>query len=71
MAKEDIIEIIGTVEDVLPNQTFKVRLENDHLITCHTSGRMRQNKIRVVSGDTVKVEMTPYDLSKGRISTRM
>ncbi len=70
MAKEDLIEMEGEVIDTMPNTTFKVKLENDHVITAHTSGKMRKNYIRILTGDKVKVEMTPYDLSKGRITYR-
>ena len=66
MAKEDLIEMEGEVIDTMPNTTFKVKLENDHVITAHISGKMRKNYIRILTGDKVKVEMTPYDLSKGR-----
>lgn len=70
MSKEDLIEFTGTVEELLPNATFRVRLENDHVIIAHTSGKMRKNRIRVLVGDQVTVEMTPYDLTKGRITFR-
>ncbi len=70
MAKEDLIEMTGKVIDTMPNTTFKVQLENDHIITAHISGKMRKNYIRILTGDKVKVEMTPYDLSKGRITFR-
>ena len=70
MAKEDNIELEGLVIDTLPNTTFKVKLENDHIITAHISGKMRKNYIRILTGDKVKVEMSPYDLSKGRITFR-
>jgi translation initiation factor IF-1 len=70
MAKEDLIEFSGTVTEVLPNAMFRVKLENEHEILAHTSGRMRKNRIRVLAGDKVTVEMTPYDLSKGRITYR-
>ena len=70
MAKEDLIEMSGEVIDTMPNTTFKVKLENDHVITAHISGKMRKNYIRILTGDKVKVEMTPYDLSKGRITYR-
>ena len=63
MAKEDLIEMEGEVIDTMPNTTFKVKLENDHVITAHISGKMRKNYIRILTGDKVKVEMTPYDLS--------
>ena len=70
MAKEDNIELEGLVVETLPNTTFKVKLENDHVITAHISGKMRKNYIRILTGDKVKVEMTPYDLTKGRIIFR-
>jgi translation initiation factor IF-1 len=70
MAKEDLIEFTGTVTEVLPNAMFRVKLENEHDVLAHTSGRMRRNRIRVLAGDRVTVEMTPYDLSKGRITYR-
>ena len=70
MAKEDLIEFQGEVKEILPNAMFRVVLENDHEILAHTSGRMRKNRIRVLAGDKVTVEMTPYDLSKGRITFR-
>ncbi len=70
MAKEDNIELEGTVVETLPNTTFKVKLENDHIITAHISGKMRKNYIRILTGDKVKVEMSPYDLTKGRITFR-
>ncbi len=70
MAKEDSIEMDGTVVDTLPNTTFRVELENGHVVTAHISGRMRKHYIRILTGDKVKVELTPYDLSKGRIVYR-
>lgn len=70
MAKEDVIEINGVVRDTLPGTEFKVALENGHEIIAHLSGRMRKNSIRILTGDKVTVEMTPYDLTKGRISYR-
>ena len=70
MAKEDLIEFSGTVTEVLPNAMFRVKLENEHEILAHTSGRMRKNRIRVLPGDKVTVEMTPYDLTRGRITYR-
>jgi translation initiation factor IF-1 len=70
MSKEDLIEFSGVVVELLPNATFRVKLENDHIILAHTSGRMRKNRIRVLAGDKVTVEMTPYDLTKGRIIFR-
>ena len=70
MAKEDLIEFGGSVVELLPNAMFRVKLENGHEILAHTSGRMRKNRIRVLAGDRVNVEMTPYDLTKGRIIFR-
>ena len=70
MAKEDHIEFDGEVIDTLPNTMFKVKLENDHVITAHIAGKMRKHYIRILTGDKVKVEMTPYDLTKGRITFR-
>lgn len=70
MAKEDHIEMVGTVIDTLPNTKFRVELENGHIITAHISGRMRKNYIRILTGDSVRVELTPYDLTKGRIVFR-
>lgn len=70
MAKEESIEMQGTVVDTLPNTMFRVELENGHVITAHISGRMRKNYIRILTGDKVTVELTPYDLSKGRIIFR-
>ncbi|MAV24616.1 MAG: translation initiation factor IF-1 [Gammaproteobacteria bacterium] len=70
MAKEEAIEMNGTVLDTLPNTMFRVELENGHVITAHISGKMRKNYIKILTGDTVKVELTPYDLSKGRITFR-
>ncbi|GIS51521.1 MAG: translation initiation factor IF-1 [Gammaproteobacteria bacterium] len=70
MAKEEQIEMDGTVVDTLPNTTFRVELENGHIVTAHISGKMRKNYIRNLTGDQVKVELTPYDLSKGRITFR-
>ena len=71
MPKEDHIEMNGVVAETLPNTTFRVKLDNGHVVTAHISGRMRKNYIRILTGDRVKVEMTPYDLSKGRITYRM
>lgn len=65
-----MLEMAGTVEEILPNAMFRVKLENDHEVLAHTSGKMRKNRIRVLAGDKVLVEMTPYDLSKGRITFR-
>ncbi len=70
MAKEGQIEMEGEVIDTLPNTMFRVKLENDHIVTAHISGKMRKNYIRILTGDKVTVEMTPYDLSKGRITYR-
>ena len=70
MSKEDAIEFQGVVSELLPNAMFKVKLDNDHEVIAHTSGKMRKNRIRVLAGDRVTVEMTPYDLSKGRITFR-
>lgn len=70
MAKEDLLEFAGVVSELLPNATFRVKLENGHEILAHTSGKMRKNRIRVLVGDKVNVEMTPYDLTKGRITFR-
>ena len=70
MSKEDVIEIEGTVIDALPNAMFQVELVNGHQILAHVSGKLRMNYIRIVPGDKVTVEMSPYDLSKGRITWR-
>ena len=70
MSKEDSIEMSGVVIDTLPNTTFRVQLESGHVVTAHISGRMRKNYIRILTGDHVRVEITPYDLSKGRIIFR-
>lgn len=70
MAKEDLIEFPGVVTELLPNAMFRVKLENNHEVLAHTSGKMRKNRIRVLAGDRVNVEMTPYDLTKGRITFR-
>ena len=70
MAKEGVIEFEGVVSELLPNAMFRVTLENDHQILAHTSGKMRKNRIRVLAGDKVNVKMTPYDLTKGRITFR-
>ena len=70
MAKEELLEFPGVVSELLPNATFRVKLENGHEIIAHTAGRMRKNRIRVLAGDKVQVEMTPYDLTKGRITYR-
>jgi translation initiation factor IF-1 len=70
MPKEDAIQMEGEVMETLPNTTFRVRLKNGHVVTAHISGKMRKNYIRILTGDQVTVEMTPYDLSKGRIVYR-
>ncbi|MCP4410262.1 MAG: translation initiation factor IF-1 [Gammaproteobacteria bacterium] len=70
MAKEDHIEMEGTVVETLPNTMFRVELENGHVVTAHISGRMRKHYIRILTGDKVTVQLTPYDLSKGRITYR-
>lgn len=70
MSKKDVIEIEGTVVDALPNAMFKVKLENDHEIMAHISGKLRMNFIRILPGDKVTVELSPYDLTKGRITWR-
>jgi translation initiation factor IF-1 len=70
MAKDEFLEFPGTVIELLPNATFRIQLENEHDIIAHTAGKMRKNRIRVLAGDKVLVEMTPYDLTKGRITYR-
>lgn len=70
MAKDDVIEMVGQVIENLPSATFKVKLENGHIVLGHISGKMRKNYIRILPGDRVNVEMTPYDLSKARIVFR-
>ncbi|MDH5736673.1 MAG: translation initiation factor IF-1 [Gammaproteobacteria bacterium] len=70
MPKEDHIQMSGTVMDTLPNTMFRVELENGHMIVAHISGKMRKNYIKILTGDKVTVELTPYDLSKGRIVFR-
>ncbi|MCR5805771.1 MAG: translation initiation factor IF-1 [Oscillospiraceae bacterium] len=70
MSKEDVIEVKGVVVEALPNANFQVELENGHKILAHVSGKLRMNYIRIVPGDTVTVEMSPYDLTKGRITWR-
>ena len=70
MPKEDHIEMPGIVIETLPNTTFRVKLENGHVVTAHISGRMRKNYIRILTGDKVTVQLTPYDLTKGRITFR-
>ena len=72
MAKsDDVIEFEGQIIDVLPGQSFKVELENGHIVVCYTSGRLRKNRIRLVLGDQVRIEMTPYDMTKGRVTYRL
>jgi translation initiation factor IF-1 len=70
MTKEDVIQMQGEVLENLPNATFRVKLENGHILLCHISGKMRMHYIRILPGDKVTVELTPYDLSKGRIVFR-
>ena len=70
MAKEDVIEVEGTVVEALPNTNFKVELENGHQILAHISGKLRMNYIKILPGDKVRVELSPYDLTKGRITWR-
>ena len=70
-SQKEVIELTGKVVEALPNTQFRVELENGHIIIAHMSGKMRKNYIRLVPGDRVKVELTPYDLTKGRISFRM
>ena len=70
MAKEEQIQMSGKVIDTMPNTMFRVELENGHVVTAHISGKMRKNYIKILTGDMVKVELTPYDLSKGRITFR-
>ena len=72
MAKsDDVLEFEGEIVDVLPGQTFKIELENGHIVVCYTSGRLRKNRIRLVLGDRVRIEMTPYDMTKGRVTYRL
>jgi translation initiation factor IF-1 len=66
-----LLEVEGTIRDVLPNQTFRVEIENGHVITAYTGGKMRQNRIRLIMNDKVRCEISPYDLSKGRITYRL
>ena len=70
MSKQDLLEFKGKVTDLLPNAMFRVKLENGHVVTAHTAGKLRKNRIRVLQGDNVTVEMTPYDLTKCRIIFR-
>ena len=71
VSQKEVIKLGGTIVDALPNTQFRVELENGHIIIAHTSGKMRKNFIRLVPGDKVEVELTPYDLTKGRISFRL
>lgn len=70
MAKDDVIEIDGKVVEALPNATFRVELDNGHIVLCHISGKMRMHYIKILPGDRVKIELTPYSLDKGRIIFR-
>jgi translation initiation factor IF-1 len=70
MAKEEALQLDGVVTETLPNTTFRVKLDNGHIVTAHISGKMRKNYIRILTGDRVTVELTPYDLTKGRITYR-
>ena len=70
MSKQDLLEFKGKVTDLLPNAMFRVQLENGHVVTAHTAGKLRKNRISVLEGDNVTLEMTPYDLTKGRIIFR-
>jgi translation initiation factor IF-1 len=70
MAKDDVIEIDGKVVEALPNATFRVELDNGYIVLCHIAGKMRMHYIKILPGDTVKVELTPYSLDKGRITFR-
>ncbi len=70
MAKEDLIEVEGVIKESLPNAMFRVELENGHVVLAHVSGKIRKNFIRILPGDRVKLELSPYDLSKGRITYR-
>ena len=70
MSKQDLLEFKGKVTDLLPNAMFRVQLENGHIVTAHTAGKLRKNRIRVLQGDNVTVEITPYKLTKGRIIFR-
>ncbi len=71
MAKEDLIEVEGTIEEALPNAMFRVVLDNNHKVLAHVSGKIRMNFIRILPGDKVKLELSPYDLSRGRITFRL
>jgi translation initiation factor IF-1 len=70
MAKEDLIRMSGTVDEVLPSAMFRIKLENDHMITATLGGKLRQNNIRILLGDSVEVEMSPYDMNRGRVVYR-
>ena len=70
MAKQDLLEFRGTVKELLPNAMFRVKLENNHEVLAHTAGKLRKNRLRTLAGDEVMVEVTPYDLTKGRITFR-
>ena len=70
MVKQDLLEFKGKVTELLPNAMFRVKLENDHEVLAHTAGKLRKNRIRILTGDNVLVEVTPYDLTKGRIIFR-
>ncbi|MCQ2502272.1 MAG: translation initiation factor IF-1 [Saccharofermentans sp.] len=70
MAKEDVIEVLGVVDEALPNATFKVKLDSGHIVLAHLSGKLRQNYIKILPGDKVTMEISPYDLSRGRITWR-
>ncbi|MGE0269051.1 MAG: translation initiation factor IF-1 [Candidatus Omnitrophota bacterium] len=71
MAKEDLIEVEGTIKEALPNAKFRVELENGHMVEAHISGKIRMHFIRILPGDKVKLELSPYDLSRGRITYRV
>ena len=71
MAKEELIEVEGTISEALPNAMFRVQLENNHIVLAHVSGKIRMNFIRILPGDKVKLELSPYDLSRGRITFRL
>jgi len=70
MAKEDLIEVEGVVDEALPNAMFRIKLDNGHMVLAHVSGKIRMHFIRILPGDKVKVELSPYDLSRGRITYR-
>ena len=71
MAKEELIEVEGTISEALPNAMFRVVLENNHMVLAHVSGKIRMNFIRILPGDKVKLELSPYDLTRGRITFRL